>query len=370
MQILARAFSPFQPPTSQTKSTFETKTSAINVAPSPHAPYDIKQIRDDTIWLSKEINIDEVSALRIVVLEWQTRPVVQLLHGDLEGEARYLNGGGDAGDFRASVFDPGSSILAKSTNQQKQSTTSTSFGESGARRRRLLETYLSERRCILKCNEHLIFVTLFESDNSSSSPEGQQSDRLTWLREAGANVLPSWNSGGVSQAKQKHAVLEAVDALRARLEGVSKGCGWLQDEDRQEDIEVAWARSQILEMIHIMQIILHLLDSSTELYEPSVILPWFRLMKDYEFYDSMQLVSKRRHDYKYPLTICSPLYFRSLLIYLLYRFRLSYHSQSSNSQPLLSYSSSLQPSVSPQRLREIMCHTSFMLPRSTRSMIL
>ena len=91
--LLARSTSPYSAPTLQTKSTFDTKTSSVHVPPSGNPRYDIGQIKEDTLWLSKETKIDEVSALRIAVLEWQTRPAVQLLRGNLVDEIAPLANG-------------------------------------------------------------------------------------------------------------------------------------------------------------------------------------------------------------------------------------------------------------------------------------
>jgi nuclear pore complex protein Nup188 len=83
--LLARPFDS-SPPTAQTKSVFETKTSAINVTPSSDARYDIKQLKEDALWLSASAKIDEVSALRIVVQECQARTTAKLLGRFSEAE--------------------------------------------------------------------------------------------------------------------------------------------------------------------------------------------------------------------------------------------------------------------------------------------
>ena len=306
IQILARAFSPFEPPNTQTRSNFQTKTSAINVTPSSQARYDIKQIQEDTLWLSKQSNIDEVSALRIAVIEWQTRSLVQLLHGRSEEQFTYQNGAERIGDLRASIFDPGSSLLAPSiTEEGKRSTEN--FEDLNPRRQRLLETYLSEKRCILKCCEYLTFYALCIPKGSPMGLGDQDPNSTDWVREVGANVLSSWNLDDSRKGDRKHPVIEAVDALRARLESMGKGSGWLQDEGVQEEIELAWARSQILEMIHIMQITLNLLESTVDLVKSSAILSWFRLMKDSEFYDNVQLVGSGKIGGQRSLTFSSPL---------------------------------------------------------------
>lgn len=283
VSTIVHCFSPFSPPTPQTKSSFETKTSAINVTPSSHPRFNIKEIKEDTLWLSKETNIDEVSALRIAVLEWQTRPAVQLLQGDGDEQISYRNGGGGFEKFGTSLFDPGSSLLAKST--PRESETASPFQEVGARHRRLLENYLSERRCILKCSEFITFITLCKA----GGPHSQGQEMWSWLREIGAEVLAAWDPGHL--ANRNHSVVDAIDTLRSRHKGLAKGSGWFEGEGAQEDIELAWTRSQILEMIHVMQIILNLIQSTSGLVKSPAVLSWFRLMKESDFFESMQLVS-------------------------------------------------------------------------------
>ncbi len=291
VSTLVHCFSPFPPPTPQTKSSFETKTSAINVTPSSHSHFDIKEVKEDTLWLSKETNIDEVSALRIAVLEWQTRPAVQLLQGNGDEQIASRNDGGRFGKSGASLFDPGSSTLAKST--LRGSETTSAFQEVGARHRRLLENYLSERRCILKCSEFITFITLCKA----GAPDGHGQERLSWLRELGAEVLSAWDFDQL--ANRNRLVIDGVESLRSRHRGLAKGSGWFQDEGAQEDIELAWTRSQILEMIHVMQIILNLIESTSALVQSPAILSWFRLMKELNFFESVQPVSSESSDNQY-----------------------------------------------------------------------
>jgi nuclear pore complex protein Nup188 len=282
VSILVRCFSPFSPSTPQTKSSFETRTSAINVTPSSHPRFNIKEIKENTLWLCKETNIDEISALRIAVVEWQTRPAIQLLQGDGDNQTTLRDDGGESGKFGASLFDPGSSLLAKLTPRNGKTS---GFQEVGARHRRLLENYLSERRCILKCSEFITFMTL----HSAGGPASHGQERFEWLKQIGADVLSAWSSGQLANCN--HLVIDAVDTLRTRHKSIATGSGWFRDEGTQEDIELAWTRSQLLEMIHIMQITLNLIQSSSVLVKSPTILSWFRLMKESIFFESVQPVS-------------------------------------------------------------------------------
>lgn len=221
------------------------------------------------------------------MLEWQSRSAVRLLHGPADDQTSLANGGGS--QLGASIFDPGASLLAKSTFQGSDGVSS--HEDSEARRRRLLETYLSERRSILKVSEFMTFCALSAQDFMTTDAGPRKEDQHHWLREVGAEILSSWSLSGSTTSGRKHPVIDAVNALRSRLDGLGTGCGWLQEDGIQEDIEHAWARSQILEMIHIMQITLNLLLSASDLVNASSILSWFRLMKDCDFYDGVQLVS-------------------------------------------------------------------------------
>ena len=282
MHLLAHSSSPYSAPTPHSKSTFDTKTSSIHVPLSGNPRYDIGQIKEDTLWLSKETKIDEVSALRIAVLEWQTRPAVQLLRGSLVEESAILADGIGGSQLQASFSGAASSLFGKSSGLGANAPAP--FNDVGPRRRRLLETYLSEHRYILKTSEYVAFAASCEVDVISQAS--------SWLEEVGSAIISTWKGGTPAQSKSKNFVAEAVDALRSRIESLMRGSGWLSDESQQEEIELAWARNQILEMIHIMQILLIRLHlSSTKLMTPDAILPWYRLMNECGFFDTLQLVS-------------------------------------------------------------------------------
>ena len=288
LYLLARSTSPYSAPTLQTKSTFDTRTSSVHVPPSGNPRYDIGQIKEDTLWLSKETKIDEVSALRIAVLEWQTRPAVQLLRGSLVDEIAPLANGIGGSQLSASFSAAASSLFAKSSAVALKG--NPPFDDAGPRRRRLLETYLSERRYILKTSEYVTFAASSKAQFGSHNEISNQAS--SWLQEVGTGIISTWKDNGSAQSKGNNFVAEAVGALRSRIENLNKGSGWLSDESQQEEIELAWARNQLLEMIHITQILLVQLDSSLmNLITPDSILPWYRLMNECGFFASLQLVS-------------------------------------------------------------------------------
>lgn len=264
---LLRCLAPFTQQSSQSKSTFDTKTSAVNVTQSSHARYDIKQLQEDSLWLSSETKIDEVSALRIAVLEWQTRPASQLRRG-------------------AQISHGHSTHLAQASD----------ILEEGPRRRRLAELLLSDRRFILKCAEYILSYTLSASgEQHGDTQKSQPQTHLRWLVDVGLNVFSRWTPEQSSQSKGKQPernssfLIEAIAAIRSRLELLGSGSGWSASVT-DPDLEISWGCNQVTEILHIMQLMQDLLQSTTTIVKADIVLPWFRLMGECEFLDAFQLV--------------------------------------------------------------------------------
>lgn len=292
VELLSRPFSPYSAPTSKTKASFETKTSAINVSPSSHGRYDIKQIKDDALWLSKKTEIDEIAALRITVLEWQTRPANRLLMTDAYGDYQdHLNTVGING-LNSSVLKSDSTF---GTGQLPPKEDVEFFEDVQGRHQRLLQIYLSERQYLIKTCEFIISVASFETfpdlpDDNSDQPKGQSLNMPGWLAGVGDQVLVAWNLEGLAHNRDKHFTVDAINALRIRCQVLSGGSSWLPDEPYREQMDQAWAKNNFLEIIHIMQLLFTLLASSTDLIRSDTVLAWFRLMQEYAFFNNHELV--------------------------------------------------------------------------------
>ena len=253
------------------------------MTPSPQERYDIKQIQGDALWLSKETNIDEVAALRVVVLEWQSRPGLKLLLGDPDEDATIAK---DESGLLSRLFltsTSQSSALARSLRHSKD--VSEKLEKPDIRRHRLLELYLSERQYILKTSEFAIFTALCEI----TSPAGQ--GKSGWLEGLGHDILTAWNVYGHARGSKENFFVTAVNALTTRIQALENGSGWFKDQGPQEELETVFARAQILEMIHIMRIILVLLESSTKVSRSDAVLAWFRFMASFGFFESFEPVS-------------------------------------------------------------------------------
>ena len=284
LHILSNPWAPFEPPSSKTKSTFETKTSAINVSPSPQHRYDIKQIQEDTLWLSKKTNIDEVAALRVAVQEWQSRPASKLMSIPAEAVGSFKSSlNGNSLSLRLSQSSPHPGGLESGHGELN------AFDEVTTRHNRLLHIHLSDRRYILKTSEYVIFAALCHI--GSGDGKGKSAESLTWLETLGNSILSIWNIQEQSQNTRKNFFVSAVDALQVKIDALEKGSGWFQEEDFQEDLELGWARNQLLEIIHILQIMLTLLQSMEDLTRSDAFLAWFRLVGNFGFFQAFDPVS-------------------------------------------------------------------------------
>ena len=281
MEILKNCLSPFPSATPESKTTFDTRTSAINVAPMVQGRYDIQQIKEDALWLSKEAGIDEMSSLRITILVWQARPAHQILLQFIEPQSNSIRN-----------EDPQESICC--TKPSKETATEHDK-RSRARRSRIFHLYISERQYILKLAGFIMFQTVngnaFDQGGESTIRDKTSYNDLGWLENTGRTILQSWIQGGTESSVSTSWLITAITALKKRLEALDKGSGCFKEDGREEELEIIWSENQFIEMIHIMQLVFSLVQSNPDVPKSDVILEWFRFMHQCNFFESFQLVS-------------------------------------------------------------------------------
>ncbi|KAI9730886.1 MAG: hypothetical protein M1834_005604 [Cirrosporium novae-zelandiae] len=272
--ILAKPFDLFKKPSAETKSAFETKTSAINITPSKNGEYDIKEVKEDAQWLSGELQIDEISALRIVVLEWQTRAECRLANGFSEEETAALQDALGSSKFGASVLRP-----LRDTNSKASSSEI-------SRRARLRTIYLSERLYALKVSQYLLNAALFGVPiQDASAPPGAKgkgkTKKTSWVERNGQPILEA-------QQNKPIFIAECVDACVARTQLLERGSQWHVDDPIRGEAEEVWGRNMLLELIHVMQIMFLHFDASPRLLSTDTVLKWFNLMNTCAFFDGFE----------------------------------------------------------------------------------
>ena len=255
------------------KADLETRTSAVNISPSKEGQYDIGQIKEDSLWLSKLVDVDEITALRVAVLEWQLRPArsLQSRSGDLPLSASSTSIL-DAEDFPAGTI----------SNQDKDG----EANKDRVRRRTILQILLAERRYLIKVAEYLATGSLCAEDNHSITDTTPYISR--WISDLGHTLITKWNIDGVSEAYSRVLFIAGIEALRTRLVRMEGGCDWVEDSKTREGLEVLWQETQLLEFIHILQLLLVITQVSVRLTRTDVMLAWFRFMAEHSFFEDFE----------------------------------------------------------------------------------
>ena len=279
-QLLAQPFEAFQKPDAQTRTQFTNATAAIHVPPSSKWKDDVEQIKGDTLWLSETAKVDEFSALRIAVLEWQNRPAEQLWCGrsseHVAGAWTTVNG--NAAKF--SMFAPTSSA-------------SSAFNSQLGRRMRLVKLYYSERRHFMKVSEILFRAGLSDPYRSDNTSGGTTKDAGYWVGVTGKTILHTRFSGHKSSSGKESFVVECINALQVRAGELLPGeDAFASEEEQAEELELDRRRCVMLEMIHIMQLLFCLVDIIDGLLSSSAVLAWLRFVNTYRFFDGTELAEE------------------------------------------------------------------------------
>lgn len=275
-QLLREPTKTFEPPTSQSKADFETRTSPINAVPSPNDPYSLELLKDDARWLSKNLNVNEVAALRIVLVEYQSRAHSHLTGPLSTQDVANIQEAAGVGDAQASAI---LALLNVTTAVDAESTWA-DFESETRRRQRLLSTYLSERRSFLGAVDALVTFLLL-SGPSSTHPESAGL-RHAILKEA---------FGGLGKLTPQ-SDRSRLGALAPAYIGILDGCirraqADPESLDRQfmtEQLELDWVRTALTEAVHAMSLAFQILDLEYPVFaKTEIVSQWFELMDTYEF---------------------------------------------------------------------------------------
>ena len=256
----------FAPPTSQSKLDFETKTAAINVVPTPNDQYDIKEIKEDALWLTKAAKISEVAALRVVVLEFQSRARSHLTGPLSTQDVTNIQEAAGVSDAQASSI---LALLNVSAVADAEATWA-EFEKESSRHQRLLATYLSERRSFLSAADSL--VTFQHYSPATISQEAETLRRTTTYDLATLDELVP---------KYMSFLQDSIERLSAAPETIS-------GELLTEQFEVDWIRTALTEATHAMTLIFQILDLHGDKFAaPEIVSQWYKFVGEFSFLDNL-----------------------------------------------------------------------------------
>ncbi|KAJ5950469.1 uncharacterized protein N7479_008882 [Penicillium vulpinum] len=290
IRLLSESLKPFSSPSAKSKTEFESKTAAIHVETNGQSSFDLKEIKADALWLSKQAGIDEIAALRIAVLEWQYRPATRLTTGFSSEEATSLQSAAGTENLRGSLAGPN---FANLLNQTARSDGDQSFEKEEKRRLRLREVYLSETSHVVKTLRKLLALSLHDGISADSTTPA----RKIALQKIGTTIFQNKSTGdGLNQFLQ-----ECISSIRSRLTSLEGDGGWLSATESSEELENMWRTSLVEEIVHIVQLIFHLLQASVEFPTADLLLSWLQLMADYSFLEPIQVPCQQPVEVLLPL---------------------------------------------------------------------
>jgi nuclear pore complex protein Nup188 len=154
------------------------------------------------------------------------------------------------------------------------------------RRQRIFYTYLSERRYLLKCAEQLFHVFFAFQDTQTENGKGKGLEvASSWLETIGKAL-----AARMASRDTEEFILGCIKAITTNTQNLGTSSGWSGVDGEREDVESAWARNQLLEATHAMEIIWEFLIFMLEIPSSQVALAWFRLQQGCEFFNNFEAV--------------------------------------------------------------------------------
>ncbi|KAI1197372.1 nucleoporin subcomplex protein binding to Pom34-domain-containing protein [Nemania serpens] len=282
-------------------ATFEKKTAAIHVTPTPNEKYDINIIKEDALWLSKNARINEVAALRVVVVEHQSRPTSQLLGPISNQDVANLRAAAGAGNAQTSNIIPGLSLAGSLDASEIQA----DFDKPESRRRRIFQTYLSERRYYAATNDYIFTLMLQDKFPTSPATEASNTIRQSLLNAYGISSKQPQKSTADIPTKTSHALIaqyisllpDCIQRARTSLESLVDDKCLVTD-----DVQELWMHMSLAEMLHRMTILFQILDRSSDSFVSDTIArQWFSLVNDLTFLNQLERFPRSISDLAVPL---------------------------------------------------------------------
>ncbi|PGH11133.1 hypothetical protein AJ79_05080 [Helicocarpus griseus UAMH5409] len=303
IRVLSNPFSPFSAPSEQSKSDFQSKTAAIHAPATTRGSFDLDEIKADATWLSKRTEIDEVSALRIVVYERQNRPSDQLLSQFSEEETTSLQDAIGTGSLSQSARGAQATEILKYRGTENLEPSGFSVEE--LRHLKLFLIYLSEKRYILKLSQRLLCVGLrgrVPGSHDQKPPSSGNGLTQTKFEELGKSIFGLQSDKGPDTVSIK----QCIEAVRTHIGDLEAGSGWPHSDEPSVEIELAWQTSVLEELSQILQFLILQLQLSKTIPSAELLLSWLRLMAEYDFLEMLRPTTEEQAAILGPLQALIP----------------------------------------------------------------
>lgn len=264
----------FGRPTSQSKAVFETKTAAINVTPTPTDKFDIKIIKEDALWLSKNASVNEVDALRIVVVEHLSRSNSHL-SGPLSAQdvLNIQEAAGVSSAQASSIF--GTIDVSAAPDAE---TIWSDFEKEESRRARLIATLLTEQRSFMAAADAFVTFVLHPSPLfaglEATSLRGDIVKAAFGSQDSDQLMIDSFQPLITGFIAVLPRCLEVYETISEKLD----------DKYVSDDLAIAALAAGLAQATHAMSVVFQVLDQSSNTFAaPEIVSRWFQFIDDTRF---------------------------------------------------------------------------------------
>ncbi|RMD43166.1 hypothetical protein DV735_g1913, partial [Chaetothyriales sp. CBS 134920] len=253
-ELLSQPVPAFPPPSSLSRSALDSRTAGINTtSTSPHQ-YNIDKIKEDALWLSAEVNVDEIEALRITILEWQYRPEACLRAGFSDAELASLRDALGPEDCERLGLVPHSPL-----NRSESA-----FGSADDARSRLLQLYLSEKVRLLAVYNELLQRQALADPGPDSSPAANN-----------AGLLPF----DLPQYKLDDVLAETCKAIGQWIETLQTGKTWSLPDQYHANLTESNATSNLQSIALALDLLLFASTRAEKLIHAEGLLQWLNTVR-------------------------------------------------------------------------------------------
>ncbi|KAJ9601949.1 hypothetical protein H2200_013508 [Cladophialophora chaetospira] len=259
-RILQPKFPHFPPPNASSKTAFDSAFSALP-APSDRL-YNPDDLKEDALWLSKQLNLNEQEALRLALLEWEYRSESRLRLGYSEAEVASLKEalGSDYVDRH---------LQAKGALPARDDAT---FTSRNSRRARSVRLYLHQQVLVLRLGKDLTDVYLRSKGEGPEIP-GPCWDLAAHLRAAGRYHL-------------NEDVADGIKRIQVLLQSLESGPSWDVEEPELGLLKDARDTATLQMIGYILETLLLAVASSEEKPSSESVRFWFQFMSSVAFFAS------------------------------------------------------------------------------------
>ena len=271
--FLTNSLDPFLRPSGKTKSDFDTKTAPIHVSQSSSGDYDLQALKKDAEWLSEQVKVEELIALRVVLLEWQQRAEDQLRTGHGGNALVSPKGSSSASSLGKSTLNLSASI----TNGT--ATPNLDYSKDEIRRERQLSIFLEEKSYILKIGASLINrIAIYDPTSTTGR---------TWLDKLAEKVTEDQCSPKDARAHDAFCAscIEITDITIQKLDDSTKWPDAFQTDS--ESKQMMYAAASFTNIATSLQILLANLYMFHGVPGTNTVSSWFKLMAKANFFQDL-----------------------------------------------------------------------------------